>query len=382
MKITTDLTNDELEQLYKQINSELIYLPINFKKLRLGLLPRICQILITALKYNPDKIVKFYQFDSSFKENSIEEFLEHPECLTALLMSNSVYEKDKTIDGKKENVELKSKINRKIQDRLNQSIFEKNHRVQMFAVDHSIKKYAFPSCFYFPEGSNTLASSDFYATLLNRVIHRFHQNTEISIEEINSLALAIHELLENTEQHGKSEFNTGKVKRSVRALIIDYKRINKSDEIEPISGLNTPMTDYLNNIQSNKGTLHFLEISIFDSGEGILKTFKSKSYCDFEIKDEVKIVEEAFAKGKTSKSEFQGYGRGLHNVRTILNNRSGFLSLRTGHVSLFRDFITKPLTEADNIPLDLYDEITKSRSEYKKLAHAEGLAINILVPLR
>ncbi|MFW1766559.1 hypothetical protein ACG9X2_14035 [Acinetobacter bereziniae] len=382
MKVTTDLTNDELEKLYEQINSKTINLPINFKKLRLGLLARICQIFITSLKYNPDKIIKFYQFDSTYKENSIDEFLEHPECLTALLMSNNVYEKDKVIDGKKENVELKSKINRKIQDRLNQSILEQNHRVQMFAVDHSIKKYAFPSCFYFPEGSNTLASSDFYATLLNRVIHRFHPKTEISIEEINSLALAIHELIENTEQHGKSEFNTGKVKRSVRALIIDYKRINRSDEIETISGFNTPMTDYLNNIKSNKGTLHFLEISIFDSGEGIFKTLKANSDYKFEIRDEVKVVEEAFAKGKTSKSEFQGYGRGLHNVRTILDKRSGFLSLRTGHISLFRDFKINRLTEAENIPLELYDEITKSRDEYKKLAHAEGLAISILVPLR
>ena len=56
--------------------------------------------------------------------------------------------------------------------------------------------------------------------------------------------------------------------------------------------------------------------------------------------------------------------------------------MRTGHVSLFRDFKINQLTEAENIPLELYDEITKSRDEYKKLAHAEGLAISILVPLR
>lgn len=252
----------------------------------------------------------------------------------------------------------------------------------MFAVDHSIKKYAFPSCFYLPEGSNTLASTDFYTTLLNRIIKEFHPRTEISIEEINSLALAIHELIENTEQHGKSEFNTGKVKRSVRALIIDYKCINKASEIESISGSNTPMADYLNNIKNDKGTLHFLEISVFDSGEGIFKTVNSSSGYNLEIEQEVKIIEESFAKGKTSKSDFQGYGRGLHNVRTILNKRSGFLSLRTGHVSLFRNFKNNRLTEAENTPLELYDEVTKSRNEYKKLAHAEGLAISILVPLR
>ena len=123
MKFSTSLTNDELEDLYKELNSSnVINLPVNFKKLRLGLLPRVCQVLITALKYNPNKEVKFFQFDSE-NEGAVMEILEHPECLTAILMSDQVYEKDKLFDGKKIKVELKSKINRDIQHRLNRSIF-------------------------------------------------------------------------------------------------------------------------------------------------------------------------------------------------------------------------------------------------------------------
>ena len=79
MRVIKSLTNDELEKLYKDINSDVILLPVNFKKLRLGLLARLCQILITSLKYNPDKMVKFYQFDSSLSEKSIEAFLENLE---------------------------------------------------------------------------------------------------------------------------------------------------------------------------------------------------------------------------------------------------------------------------------------------------------------
>lgn len=380
MKVTKDLTNDELEKLYEDIDSSVIFLPVNFKKLRLGLLPRLCQILITSLKYNPDKMVKFYQFDSSINEHSIDNFLEHPESLTALLMSSQVYEKDRMVDNVRENVELKSKINKQIQKRLDKKIFEKTHRIQMFAVDHSVEKYAFPSCFYFPEGTNLLNKSDFYTLLLERVVKKFHPRTEITFKEIDGLSLAIQELIENTEQHGKNEFNTGKVKRSVRGLIIDYKYINKSTEIEKIGGEDTPVTDYLNNIQKDKGSLHFLEVSIFDSGEGIFKTFDSND--NISVEEEARIVEKSFAKGETSKSEYQGYGRGLHNVRIILDKRSGFLSLRTGRVSLYRDFKINPLTEDDMSPLSLYDEFNRSKNEYKELTHAEGLAISILVPLR
>lgn len=380
MRINKSLTNDELERLYEDIDSEVIFLPVNFKKLRLGLLPRLCQILITSLKYNSNKMVKFYQFDSSLKENSINDFLEHPESLTALLMSSHVYEKDRILNNIKKNVELKSKINKQIQKRLDKSVFEKTHRIQMFAVDHSVEKYAFPSCFYFPEGTNLLNNSDFYTLLLGRIIKKFHPRTEITLQEIDSLSLAIQELIENTEQHGKNEFNTGKVKRSVRGLIIDYKFIKKSAEIEEIAGQNTPITEYLNSLQKTKGSLHILEISIFDSGEGILKTFNSNQNISFE--EEIKVVEKSFAKGETSKVEHQGYGRGLHNVRTILNKRSGFLSLRTGRVSLYRDFKTNLLTEDDITPLSLYDEFNRSKNEYKELHHVEGLAISILVPLR
>lgn len=381
MKFSASLTNDKLEQLYKELDSSsVINLPVNFKKLRLGLLPRVCQILITALKHNPNKEVKFFQFGSTSAE-VIAELLEHPECLTALLMSDQVFEKDELLDGRKIKVELKSKINRNIQHRLNQSIFQKQHRVQMFAVDHSINKYAFPNCFYFPEGCNTLITSEAYTSLLRKTIKRFHPKTEINDKEINSLALAIHELIENTEQHGKIEFNTGKVKKSVRGLILDYKLITKAQDIEQIGGINTPISEYLSGIQSDKGTLHLLEISIFDSGEGILKTFISNDIHLPEINTEVEIVKKSFAKGITSKSESQGYGRGLHNVRTILSNRQGFLSIRTGRIALYRNFHLHPLVEDDQDSLSLFDECSKSTT-YNELAYAEGLALSILVPLR
>lgn len=382
MRVIKDITNDELEKLYQYIDSEELFLPKSFKKLRFGILPRLCQIFITYLKHTPNKRVKFFQFDSSVKDNAVDDFLEHPECLTALLMSNNVYEKDKNIDGTKQAIELKSKINKKIQQRLDKSLFEKMHRVQLFAVDHSVKKYAFPSCFYFPEGTNIVNSTDFYSGLLNRIVHRYYPKTKITMDEINSLSLALHELIENTEQHGKREFNTGLVARSVRGLIIDYKRINKSQEIEALSGLNTPIASYLNTIKGAKGVLHLLEISIFDSGEGIFKTFNYNSKDSNDIKEEVRVIENSFSKGITSKSEPQGYGRGLHNVRTILDKRGGFLSLRTGRVSLYRNFSSNKLEENAQTPLSLYDETTKSRSEYIKMAHAEGLAISILVPLR
>jgi len=381
MKIPSTLTNDDLENLYEKLDDETINLPQQFKKLRLGLLPRICQLFITALKKNSNKKVKFYQFESG-KESAVTKLLTHPHCLTALLMSDEVYEKDITLDGEKLAVELKSKVNQEMQTRLNESIYRTGQRVQLFAVDHSIKKYAFPSCFYSPEGTNSLKQSQFYTNLLNRIIELSPTKSTINKEQIDDLGQVIYELIENTEQHGKLEVNTGKVKKSVRGLIIDYKLINKEQTSESIGGKDSTITDYLEAIRIDNRTVHLLEVSIFDSGEGIFKSLESDNASNFSIEDEVAVVEKSFAKGVTSKSDSQGYGRGLFNVRSVLNQRKGFISLRTGKIGVYRDFNLQPLTEKDQTPLSLFDEINKLNKNYSELTPVEGLACSILVPLR
>jgi hypothetical protein len=381
MKVPSILTNDELEKLYEKLDDDIINLPQQFKKLRLGLLPRICQLFITALKPDSNKKVKFFQFESS-KEGAVTELLDSPQSLTSLLMSDDVYEKDITLDGKKNAVELKYKINLDLQARLNKSIYRTGQRVQLFAVDHSIKKYAFPNCFYSPEGTNSLKQSQFYANLLSRIIELSPTKSTVSEDQIDDLGQVIYELIENTEQHGKLEVNTGKVNKSVRGLVIDYKLISKEQTSESIGGENSAITEYLEGIRIDNRTVHLLEISLFDSGEGIFKSLASSSILDISIEDEVVVVENSFAKGVTSKADSQGYGRGLFNVRSVLDKRKGFISLRTGRVGVYRDFNLQPLIEEEQAPLSLFDETNKLKNSYNKLASVEGLACSILVPLR
>lgn len=382
MKVPSILNNDELESLYEKLGDDVMHLPQKFKKLRLGLLPRICQLFITALKLDSDKKIKFFQFESS-KERAVEDLLDSPHSLTALLMSDNVYEKDATEDGEKIAVELKSKINLNIQTRLNKSIYRTGQRVQLLAVDHSIKKYAYPSCFYTSEGNNSLRQSQFYTNLLNRIIKLTPTTrTTVSEEHIKDLGQIIYELIENTEQHAKHEINTGRISKSVRGLVIEYKLISKEQTSASIGGANSAITQYLEGIRHVNKTAHLLEISIFDSGEGIFKSFASENKLDMSIEDEVKVVENSFSKGTTSKADSQGYGRGLFNVRSILNKQKGFISLRTGRIGVYHDFNLHPIPESEKTSLPLYDEISKLNKYYNKQASVEGLACSILVPLR
>jgi hypothetical protein len=378
MRIPSEMTNDVLEALYEKLSDDVINLPSNFKKLRLGLLPRICQLIITGLKRDPNKKVKFYQLDST-KEDAIEGFLGEPHPLTALLMSDQVFEKDAEVDGIKAPKELKSTINKEIQVRLNESIYKEGHRLQMFAVDHSSSKYAFPSCFYETAESPELRKSDFYTRLITRFVEVAPASSQLISQDFIDLGEALYELVENTEQHSKVEFNTGKVKKSVRGVVLDYSLILKDASSESIGGRGTAITKFLDGVRVKGKPLHLLEISVFDSGQGIFESLQSRSDHG---SLEVDLIQSSFAKGVTSKANSKGFGRGLFNVRSVLGRRKGFLSIRTGSYSLYRDFNLFEISESESCPLALLDETKQEESHYTPLNSAEGVAYSILVPLR
>ena len=68
-------------------------------------------------------------------------------------------------------------------------------------------------------------------------------------------------------------------------------------------------------------------------------------------------------------------------MRQILGQRKGFLSIRSGRVSLYRDFNLQPFVESENDKLELFDERTRSSNQFQALHSVEGLACSILVPV-
>jgi hypothetical protein len=62
MRIKSKTTLAEIESLYSSKDSEELILPQEFKKLRIGLLPRLIQFLITTIKKTPTTRVNFYPY--------------------------------------------------------------------------------------------------------------------------------------------------------------------------------------------------------------------------------------------------------------------------------------------------------------------------------
>jgi hypothetical protein len=332
----------------------------------------LIQFLITTIKKTPTTRVNFYQLEME-NLDSIDKLLSDPHATAALLMSDNVISKGGN--------ELKSNINQQLVDRfLKRSIYKKGQRLQLLAIDHSIREFAYPRCFYMPAGTDTLRGAHFYTELLNRFLLSSARISDLEKTEIENVGELIAELIENTEQHGKTDLINGKSTKSIRGLVIDYKLITKDANIEDISGTGTSVSRYIKEIKEDDSPLHLLEISIFDSGVGIARSFmQSRPISDITLEQEIDYLQKAFNKGVSSKPAGIGYGRGLNNVKEILSNRRSYINIRTGRLSLIRNFDSNPLTENDSHGLVLFDENYKI---IKERAESEGTAYSILVPIK
>ncbi|MFT4906239.1 MAG: hypothetical protein ACI978_000299 [Oleispira sp.] len=368
MKFEPTITVDELEERYfKFQNVTQFELPNSFKKNQIGLISSAIQFFITVSKAGSPKII-FYDYDcENDHEDDLKKIISDPICLAIILMFNEIY------DSK--GVEFKRRINKDIVSRLDENIYFSGHRIQMLAVDHSIEKYAYPNCFYDWSGERTMQGASYYTYLLSDFFKERIKSANVNSSELSTLGSFISELIDNTEQHGKFEFTTGKQNRSIRGMVLNYHMVKKNDNIESMSGNLISILDYIQRSKQENRALHLLEISIFDSGVGIYESFGG---VDSEVGTEKEVVSKSFLKGVTSKKNGLGYGRGLNNVRQTLNQRGGLIKIRSGSVSLYRDYNLEHLND-ENTDVMFFEE---GSGDGTGTANVSGVAYTILVPVK
>ena len=377
MLIKKKTTIEDIEQYYLEVmkSPAVIEIANGFKSLKIGLIPRLAQFFITIAK---NKSVPF-QFswvklnDEDSQSNIINDII----CVTAILMSDEVY-------GEHSHA-LKKLLNEQLVNRFKQSIFKSGRQIQMMAVDHSIEQFANPECFYLPSNGGFInRDSTHYAEVLKDFFKKTDRKAKFKDTEFDGLSELLFELIDNTEQHGKSDFTRGIFKKSVRSVVLNMHLLTKRRDLSRVCGENNPTAEYINSVKDDNKTLHLLEISIFDSGPGIYKSFL-KNEASSSIKDEAKTLSESFLDEVTSKPAGYGVGRGLNKARLILNDRRGFISIRSGRLSVYRNYKLIPLTNLNNfesLDIKFFDEKTRQSSEFSEMKSVEGVSYTILVPLR
>ncbi|MBS1043577.1 hypothetical protein [Gluconobacter cerinus] len=193
----------------------------------------------------------------------------------------------------------------------------------------------------------------------------------------NDLGVMIRELIDNTDRYARQDINGNRLRKSVRGLHAQSHHVSP-DRINSLAGEYAPLARYLTRIEQRMRfkTAQILEISIFDSGPGFAAHAMGRQIpSDYDIGEELKLVRSRFLE-RNHEYTRDGAGKGLRRTLERLKKDSGFIRLRTGRTSLYKDFSLGSETKFTPEDMQLDDAFGGHPA-----ARAEGTLLTLLVPL-
>jgi len=208
-------------------------------------------------------------------------------------------------------------------------------------------------------------------------LHAAVSRVEEDIEKI------LWELLKNTDEHARTDYlNLVTLSPNSRGVAMKIIRSNRRNFIEHAN--HEGLVDYYTSSADEQDSF-FLEISVYDSGPGLVKRFLGKHWGDgIGITNEVNVVKQCLQKGATSVETWKGKnkGFGLNAVLELLTKLHGFLKIRTNRCSLYRDLVKTPHIEVENATdIPLFDWATNSDSDFTAMSNVEGAVLTMAFPL-
>ncbi len=262
-----------------------------------------------------------------------------------------------------------------------------NEAVLIPCFDHYSTQKGLSHWFYdkanFAETPSELDNSLFTILKALRKNYKGKLNKNLS-DSFDSLLSILWELLKNTDEHAKKDFlDLIKLSPNTRGL---YMRIHRSSKKNFISNTeHNGLKQFYNNSLPDSDQIFILEITVFDSGPGLVKRFLGKKWSEeITMQEEVNTIRKCLIKGQTSVNtqKGEGKGHGLDKVIHLLDEKRGFLSIRSGRASIFRDMTTSRYKPTQNIQeVELFDWKTSQIDSFSEMNKVEGSSITLAYPL-
>ncbi len=207
-------------------------------------------------------------------------------------------------------------------------------------------------------------------------------------QDLDHIGRIFNELFLNTHEHGtRSRVRSQWLKPGVRVIYAQGINLTEAGE-KGITQQQPILSSYVTSLEDKldiQGNRRFLELAMIDSGLGYCERWLADHPADafpaeLSPEGEYAIFRKCFTFRETSTSQ-DNKGNGLPAVMDRLTKLNGFMRVRSGRLSLYRNFVTSPYTEEDSCTF--YDWSTQklaseSISEMKKVS---GVAISLLIPL-
>jgi hypothetical protein len=259
-------------------------------------------------------------------------------------------------------------------------------RVFLACIDHH-PRWRIPQ-FYFPTGE-VRHRDDFVALAeaLARGATMTKGGTPVTGDVRRPLGSILHELFKNTHEWARTDARGATLLRSVRGVLAQGHSWAQEEVLEAAAG-SIALGTYLGHprLRSPEGRWRFLELSIFDSGLGLARRWLSDKsgdevhLDDLRLEDEYAACMECFSRWRSS--TWQSHkGVGLHEVMQTLSELGAFFRVRTGRLSLYRDFVDRPYTEAAPSGSQLLADWSGQWASLLPHAPVEGVLYTMLIPI-
>lgn len=252
-------------------------------------------------------------------------------------------------------------------------------QVFLACIDHD--RWAIPQCYF---ANETLRGRDDFVALARAAITRATLDTHDSpvVPDLyRAFGAVFHELFKNTHEHARHGRDGARLRRSIRGIIVNRRNWNR-EKVDSIVSEAPPLREFTAELmaRAHDERLRCLEISVFDSGIGLAQHWMREKWSNITTPlQELQACEECLQRW-ASATDRPHKGAGLHEVATMLSTLQGFMRIRTGRLSLFRNFMTTPVHEESNEPVRLFDWITQ-KSTPTAMAPVAGALFTMIIPV-
>ncbi len=218
------------------------------------------------------------------------------------------------------------------------------------------------------------------ATKNNKSVREDYKSLERELTDI------LYELFDNTNKWARHTYTGAKLNPNVRGVYGRFYKLETKNIPAYINsnGLKKYFTEISLRNPAEYRFITFLEVSIFDSGSGLAQRYSGKNLSEMSLEEEYKFLMDCLKKHNTSHKEvgIAGLrGMGLFTIMELLDKKKGYLRIRSGRMSLYRDFLKVPFYSSPSSPpnyslLDINSDSSKSSFHAK----AEGTLITIVIP--
>ena len=389
--IRRELNLADIEILYKLYRDESvsnkvdIELPNEFKEETIAVLPSLIQFISTIIRDgNLDKLKSRLDYKSEKDKvaNTAKSYLWY-------VASSLHWLKDFTYK-RGESIKSDVKPTNQIINELMRNYKPLGTSFMTTCFDHLSKNAGLVKMFYQPP-DYLIVDEDMVEQYINQILKNLGERLNKSMfanlhSLLKPLNTIIYELFKNTDDWATKDRLGNKIQPSVRGVYFRYYK-NFQENIKNYTEDNSLLNSYFSHkifIPDNEKKISFLEISVFDSGDGFVGRRLGKDYNDsVSISEEVSIVKQCLTKYWTNEEGKKGVvkGFGLDRVLSTIDKK-GFIRIRTNKICVCRDMISNSYkTEQESENIELYDWTTRSNKEFQSNYNVKGSVITIILPL-